>query len=265
MTSDSRSLDDLPLAAYSKGVKPDPGLAPHEIAGDQEIAAANSIAPPIDESVMAELDPADGEPVARSASLAAGLRGRIGRPLPVIPEWLARPREHLRDPRLLLSGVIAVGLVLLVVSLIPGGGGAAGTGAGASPSAPVSVPSAPPPPGNASVDVTGKLTATLALAGLTGSGAAVESRIDATWGDATGATLGLRGPAQRGTRTTDSGFVLTLTVLVNGAPVTFTSDARECTIGMAVQPKSVNGTFVCKKLKSDDGKHVVDARGSYRT
>jgi hypothetical protein len=56
-----------------------------------------------------------------------------------------------------------------------------------------------------------------------------------------------------------------LTVLVDGAPVTFTSESSECTIGMAVQSKWVNGTFVCKKLKSDDGKHVVEARGTYRT
>jgi hypothetical protein len=258
MTSESRSLDDLPLAAYSKGAKPDPGLAA------QEFAAAGSIAPAIDESAMAAVGPADGEPPVRSESLAAGLRGRI-RPLPVIPEWLARPREHLRDPRLLLSGVIAVGLVLLLVSVIPGGGGTPGAGAGASPSVPVSVPSAPPPPGDASVDVTGKVAATLALTGLTGSGTAVESRIDATWGDPAGATLGLRGPAQGGTRTTDAGFVLTLTILVNGAPVTFTSDSSECTIGMAVQSKWVNGTFVCKKLRSDDGKLLVDARGAYRT
>ena len=60
-------------------------------------------------------------------------------------------------------------------------------------------------------------------------------------------------------------FVLTWTMLVNGAAVTFTSRAAECTIGMAVAVKAVHGTFVCKELRSPDGKHVVDLRGSYTT
>jgi hypothetical protein len=34
---------------------------------------------------------------------------------------------------------------------------------------------------------------------------------------------------------------------------------------MAVKPQMVTGSFVCKKVTSDDGKYVVDARGTYRT
>jgi hypothetical protein len=56
-----------------------------------------------------------------------------------------------------------------------------------------------------------------------------------------------------------------LTVPIDGASVTFTSNSGECTVGMAVNSKTVSGTFVCKKLKSDDGEYVVDARGTYRT
>jgi hypothetical protein len=192
--------------------------------------------------------------------------GRALPGLPVLPEWLAHPRQNLRDPRLLLSGVVGAGLVLLLMSLVLGGGGAAGLGAAAaSPSAPAFVATAPPPAGNASVDVTGKLAGTHELIGATGSGPAVASRIDATWSSSTGAILGLSGAASSGTRTTDANFVLTWTVLVGETPVTFTSDSGECTVGMSVQPKTVTGSFVCKKLKSDDGKQTLDARGTYRT
>ena len=53
--------------------------------------------------------------------------------------------------------------------------------------------------------------------------------------------------------------------MVDGELVTFTSNAGECTIGMAVNPKSVTGSFTCHKVKSDDGKLTVDASGTYRT
>jgi hypothetical protein len=52
---------------------------------------------------------------------------------------------------------------------------------------------------------------------------------------------------------------------VAGTPVTFTSTDSECTIGMAVGAKAVSGTFVCKRLTSDDGKTTIDLKGSYRT
>jgi hypothetical protein len=52
---------------------------------------------------------------------------------------------------------------------------------------------------------------------------------------------------------------------VKDRPVSFTSDAGECTIGMAVNPTNISGTFSCRNLKSDDGKLVVGATGTYRT
>lgn len=267
MTTRGRSRDDLPLAAYSTGAEPDPRLEDPEI-NAPSVMAPDGTGPPIDAAAMAALPLADGEPDRDTAAGAPHVRVPVGRPLPglpTVPEWLAHPRQNLRDPRLLLSGVVGLGLVLLVLSLLLGGGPSAGPGAAdASPSAPALVATAPPA-GSASVAVTGKLVGTHELIGATGSGPAVGSRIDATWSSADGATLGLSGAASAGTRTTDATFVLTLTVLVDGAPVTFTSDAGECTVGMAVQPKSVTGSFVCKKLKSDDGKQTVDARGTYRT
>ena len=275
MTLQGRSIDDLPLAAYSTGVEADPRL--EAAAADGTTAAAAAPAPfapapiggvpSVDAAAMAALPLADGEP--DPTANAGHVRIQVGRPLPglaALPEWLAHPRQHRRDPRLLLSGVIGVGLVLLVASLFLGGGGGALGGAGASPSAPAFVATAPPPAGNASVEITtAKLAGMHELIGATGTGPAVASRVDATWSSTTGATLGLRGAASAGTRTTDATFVLTWTLLIDGAPVTFTSDAGECTVGMAVQPKSVTGSFVCKKLKSDDGELTVDARGTYRT
>jgi hypothetical protein len=214
---------------------------------------------------MAALPLADGEPVRTPAPAGTRLAGPLGRVLPPLPEWLAKPREHTRDPRLLLSGLISVGVVLLAVSLLTGGGGLGNPAAAdASPTAPVEfTPTIQV--GNASVVVTGKLAATYELTGTAGSGPAQAAHVAASWADASGATLGLSGPASAGTRTTAPDFVLRWTVLVSGAPVTFTSENGECTVGMAVQPKTVTGSFVCKKLKSPDGKLVVDAKGTYRT
>jgi hypothetical protein len=260
MTYQSRSLDDLPLAAYTTGVEPDPepeAGAPHAaVAATVASAPAVVLKPPVDPANL----PAD----------PAGLASDPPRSLPAlskVPEWLAHPREHRRDPRLVLSGVVAIGVVLLVASLMFGGGGPAGvTGANASPTTPAFVPTAAPPAGAASVEATGKVGAgTRELTGMTGTGPAVAQRIESTWGDDAGTVLGLSGAASAGTRTTDTTFVLTWTVVVNGAPVTFTSDSGECTIGMAVQPKQVSGSFTCKKLRSPDGKVTVDVRGTYRT
>lgn len=252
-------MDDLPLAAYSTGVEADSILEP------EEVAAPATPAPPIDEAAMAALPRADGEPVPAAVGAGTLRRGPLRRGLPAMPEWVAHPREHLRDPRLLLSGVVAVGVVLLAISLLTGGGLPLGQAAASpTPGAPIVV--APTtPPGTASVEVMGKLAATYELTGQTGVGPAKASRVDASWADASGTTLGLAGPASSGTRTTDPNFVLSWTFTIEGAPITFASRAGECTVGMAVQPKTVTGSFVCKKLKSDDGKYVVDARGTYRT
>lgn len=158
-------------------------------------------------------------------------------------------------------GVILVGLLLLNVGQGPGAAGAT-----ASPSAgPVAVSTVAPPTGEASVEAKGKLKGSWVLAGATGTGPAVGGRIATTWSDAAGSSLVLAGPASAGTRTTDATFTLTWTVLVDGAPVVFMSDAGECTVGMAVQPRAVSGSFVCKRLRSEDGKLTIDVRGTYRT
>jgi hypothetical protein len=54
-------------------------------------------------------------------------------------------------------------------------------------------------------------------------------------------------------------------MLVNNVAVTFTSRDKECTIGMAVGVRAVSGSIHCKDLKSADGKHVIDFRGTYTT
>ena len=260
MTYQSRSLDDLPLAAYTTGMQPEPEADMPEVSeAAVAIPAADvSYKPPVDAANL----PAD------PAGLASGPpRSLPALPaLPKLPVWLARPREHVRDPRLLLTGVVTVGLVLLVGSLMLGGGGPVGVAANASPTPRAAVPTAAPPAGAASVEVSGKVGAgARELTGVTGTGPAVAQRVDSTWGDSTGSVLALSGPASAGTRTTDATFVLTWTMLVNGAPFSVSSHSGECTVGMAVQPKQISGSFTCKKLKSPDGKMVVDVRGTYRT
>jgi len=259
MTLKGRSLDDLPLAAYSTGVEPDDppdDQRPADRAADAthletvNAAAAPTFAPA---SLGADHD------------LGAAAASRATRRL-AIPPWLANPRSNVRDPRLLMTSVIGVGVVLLVASLVFGGGPAAG---GVDPNTTASVPppapTVPPPTGDATVDLSGKLTGSYLLAGASGTGPASNGRISVTWTDAAGASLVLAGPASSGTRTTDPTFTLSWSLMVEGAPVTFTSDAGECTVGMAVQPRTVSGSFVCKKLQSDDGSQTVDLRGTYRT
>jgi hypothetical protein len=163
-----------------------------------------------------------------------------------------------------LGGVIAVGAILLVVSLgLPGGPGAAGGDPGASQ--PAVVATVAPPSGAARIEFKGNQSVVYDLVGQTGAGPAVADHVDATWGDGLGNSLALAGRAGSGTRTTSPELVLTLTTRVNDAPVTFVSQAGECTVGMASQPKTVTGSYVCKKLRSDDGLHVIDVSGTYRT
>jgi hypothetical protein len=181
----------------------------------------------------------------------AGIRGRA-------------PQKLLRDPRVLAGGVVVVGLAVLGFSLLGGGGPGSGPG-GPNSSQDTTAVQPTAAPGNASVELTRGAAGTFTLTSATGSGPAVNSRIDATWTDPAGESLGLAGLASQGTRTTDANFVLTWTMLVDGASITFTSRASECTIGMAVGPKAVHGTFVCKGLRSPDGKRTVDIRGSYTT
>lgn len=168
----------------------------------------------------------------------------------------------MRDPRVLVGIVVVVGIVVLLVGLTGRGGPLDGGAADASPS-----PGAPvvAPPGVATLTLTGDVVGEYGLTGSTGTGRPADDHLDSTWSDATRTTLALAGRAGSGTRTTAEDLVLVLTVVVNGSPVTFTSEDGECTVGMAVQATTVRGSYVCKDLASDDGKLVVKATGTYQT
>jgi hypothetical protein len=271
MTSKAGSMDDLPLAAYSTGVAPD------ESAEDADAYGGSGASDPSGRTISVPLEgpstemPASGDPLdpLMAAAPANTIAARLPTlpAMPALPDWLAHPRKNLRDPRLLLSGVIAVGVVLLALSLLGGGGRPSGlAGAGASPSALTGPGTTQAPVGNASVEVAGTgVNATLGLAAIAVAGPAAAGVVSSTWNDPLGNTLALEGLVSAGTRTTATDFVLTWTVMVKAAPVTFTSRAGECTVGMAVKSQVVSGSFVCKKVRSDDGKYVVGARGTYRT
>jgi len=264
MTTPSRSLDDLPLAAYTTGAEPDARLEPDDEAAETQPTTTGAAAAPAESALT-------GDPFGLAAEAGTHfddppLTLRMPRGRPAMPPWLAHPRQHLREPRLLMTGVIVVGVALVGVALLTGGGSPLNPAA-AKPSqaAPIVIATAPPPVGAATVQVKGKLAGSYELNGMTGVGPAARSGLDASWGDTLGTSLGITGPAVAGTRTTGSDFVLTWKAMVNGALVTFTSKAGECTVGMAIKPDSVTGSFVCKKLRSADGKLTVDASGSYRT
>src|SRR5690242_11178978 len=115
-----RSPDDMPLAAYSTGVDP-------------ESEAELDPPPPTDPQPAMAAGAPLGAPFARPHmdDLPSDPFGQAAPPNPPAPpatprtafrELLRNPRANARDPRLLLSGVVAIGLVLLVVSLGLGGG-----------------------------------------------------------------------------------------------------------------------------------------------
>jgi hypothetical protein len=177
---------------------------------------------------------------------------------------LRNPRAAARDRRVLAVGIVGVGLMVLGASVLLGGGPGGFGAADASPTAPGAA-AATAPPGAATVTLTGSTSGTYELAGTAGSGRPTGDLLDAAWTDAAGSSLALAGRAGSGTRTTSGELVLTWTVMVDARPVTFTSDAGECTVGMAVKPTSVTGSFVCGRLTSDDGKVTLKVTGTYRT
>jgi hypothetical protein len=156
--------------------------------------------------------------------------------------------------------VIVVGLLLL-----SGGGNSPGATAASPSKGPSAAPIVVPPSGEASVTVSGAATGTYALAGLAGGQHIDGGTVTLGWGDAQQTTLSITGPLDRGTRTTDEQLVLTLGVLVNAVPVTFTSTKGECTVGMAQVGTKVQGSITCHKLKSPDGKLSLEVTGSYRS
>jgi hypothetical protein len=263
MATHGRSIDDLPLAAYSTGLEPED--LRDEPADDSRQMPAPEYAQEPDPRpggtafAMLKADPhelsADPEGIAAPARPASASPRRSPASALV---GLAR-----RNPRLAAgAGFVAVILVGLLL-LSAGGQTPASLAATASPTAPA-VPVVLPPTGDASLVLTGAVQGTYAFTG-GALDAAKASAFTATWTTATQDTLALEASVDRGTRTTGAGLVLRLSVVVQGVAVTFTSKAGECTVGMAVQPTTVSGSFTCKKLKSDDGTLTIGASGTYRT
>jgi hypothetical protein len=180
------------------------------------------------------------------------------------PDPLARILTTFRTSRVAAGAgfvvVIVVGLILL------SGGGASPTATASSPTqGPSAVPTITPPSGDVSMTLSGVATGTFALGGLAGGQQVRGGSVALAWGDAQQTTLSIAGPLDRGTRTTDEHLVLTITAAVAGQPVTFTSRAGECTIGMAEVGTTVQGSFTCRKLKGPDGKATIEASGTYHS
>jgi hypothetical protein len=257
MTFD-RSADDLPLAAYGgSGMeltaddKARLDAAPSLAADFASTDAASSATPGAFGDAAESEGPLEGEPGPRVD------------PGAVVIDAVTKVVTLLRTSRVAagaaFGGVIVVGLLLLV------GGGPKPNPAGATSSpTPAAVVIAPRDPGNATLVLTGALKQSLTFTQSAGAGAP-SAGLAMTWSDPTANTFGLVGAVDRGTRSTDEDLVLAWTVMVGEKPITFTSTDGECTLGMAVTPTNVSGTFTCKKLKSDDGKYVVGATGTYRT
>ena len=254
---DGSALDDMPLAAY--------GGSGMELTAEDEakIDLAAEAEPPVEAVEAAAavpelahepltLDLADEPGEQPGISLGTALADLGGQVVTLV-------RTSRLAAGVAFGGVILVGLVLLA-------GGGPRPGAASVDSSPSVAPAvvATAEPGNATLVLSGKLNQTVDFGAMSGTGAP-GAPLAATWTDTGPQMLGIAGAADRGTRSTDKTLVLSFTVTVKSKPVTFTSDAGECTIGMAVNPTNVSGTFSCKNLKSDDGKLVVGATGTYRT
>ena len=195
---------------------------------------------------------------------ATGVPGRTWRPdLGDLGARLRDPRTAVRDPRVLFGGLIGIGVVLLGVSLL-GGGSAGGLGPGATASAGPGI-GVPAGPGPATVEVTGRVDGSFTLTGTAGFGKPTDRQLASTWADSTGTTLTLTGRLASVTRTTSGELVLSVTIMVEGAPVLFLSEDGECTVGMAETMSNVTGNFVCKELTSADGRMKLKITGTYKT
>lgn len=247
MTSD-RSVDDLPLAAY--------GGSGMELTADDEPRLDAAPSPEADSTVtdpaLAEPDgPLEGEPGPRVDPRAVVVGGAT--------KVVALLRTSRVAAGAAFGGLIVAGLLVLV-----GGGAKPGAAGAESSPTPGPVVVATQEPGGATLVLTGAVKQSLTFTQSAGAGSPSAS-LAMTWSDPTANTFGLVGSIDRGTRSTDEALVLHWTVKVGEKPITFTSTDGECTLGMAVSPTNVSGTFTCKKLKSDDGKYVVGATGTYRT
>jgi len=255
-TPPQRTLDDMPLAAYGGTGMEDEGNA------------ARDAAPPADAPAPPHAGAAAGP-----APDAAGPRFVA---VPAGGDELSAPAEAPSDPaspiarlvRLFRTSRVAAGagfaVVIVVGLLLLSGGGSSPAATAATPSrGPTAAPVVVAPSGEAAMTLSGAVEGTFAVTGLAGGQRVDAARVALGWGDALQTTLSIAGPLDRGTRTTDERLVLTIGVLVNGQPVTFTSTAGECTIGMAQVATRVQGSFTCRKLKSQDGKLTIGATGSY--
>jgi len=256
MPSNDRSIDDQPLAAYSRGT-----IEPLEEIADTAAVGSPAELPPTAGNPAAADPPAVGAPPDEPPTVVV----RGDKPVrPSLSELARDPRAHVRDPRLLGIAAGAVVVLLIGVNLVGGGPASGAPAAGASPTAPAAAIAQPDPP-TATLELTGGLKESHTFDAMSGDGSGAAAAMAASWADSAGASLTLTGPVQRGTRTTDAGFTLSLSLQVNGQPATFLSKAGECTVGMAVTGATISGTFTCPKLKSADGKVTVRASGSYRT
>lgn len=258
----------MPLAAYGgtgmEEDEPDTPLQATEsttspaATADPTGAAADAVALQVPAAVPAAMSAAhpdalaDGEPIASPDAAPLGLPGPVAGIV------------HLFRTSRLAAGagfavVIVVGLVLL------SGGGASPAATAATPTSGPTQATVQPPSGDVSMMLTGATSGSFTLTGLAGGQQVGGGAVALGWGDAQQTTLSITGPLDRGTRTTDEHLVLTLGVVVGGQPVTFTSMAGECTIGMAQVGLKVQGSFTCHKLVGPDGKLKIDASGTYRS
>ena len=266
-TPPSRTVDDMPLAAYGgTGMEDDEPEATLEAAESATAPAltadptgtAAAAAMGIPAAVPAALSEAHPDDLTTDEPLASAKAAPPGLPGP-----LAGIVHLFRTSRLAagagFAAVIVVGLVLL------SGGGASPAATAATPTGGTAQPTVQPPSGDVSMMLTGATSGSFTLTGLAGGQQVGGGAVALGWADAQQTTLSITGPLDRGTRTTDEHLVLTLGVVVAGQPVTFTSMAGECTIGMAQVGLKVQGSFTCHKLAGPDGKLTIEASGTYRS
>jgi hypothetical protein len=252
MAKTPRSLDDLPLAAYGGTGMDEPEPAPAEA---DPAMAADSAEPDAGAAVGSRFVRADApgeDPPAAQAGAAQA------------ESPIARVVKLFRTSRVAAGAGFAV-VIVVGLLLLSGGGASPGATAatptqGPTPGATIALPS-----GEVSLTLTGPVAGTFALTGRAGGQHVDASTVDLGWVDAQQTTLTITGPVDRGTRTTDERLVLTISILVDGLPVAFTSDGGECTVGMASVAGKVQGSFSCRKLKSADGKLTIEASGTYRS
>ena len=215
--------------------------------------------------VRAEMAAATSTATPAATPRASGIPGRTwGLNLGDLGTTLRNPRTAVRDPRVLFGGLIAIGVVLFGVSLLGGGNAAGGPVPGATASAGPGI-GVPAGPGPATVQVTGRIEGSFTFTGTAGFGKPTDGQLASTWADSEGGALTLAGRVGSGMRTTSGDLVLTVTVLVDGNPVTFVSEDAECFVNMAEKMANVSGSFVCEEITSADGRVKLKITGTYQT